>query len=280
MKKFTLFFSAMLIGIMNFTNAFAANNQLSNADYDVTSLEMSNLKVQSNDGYEALEASDELSGITVLLGVYPDGHLHEGSTIDWSGTELPILEGSIIKSYDEELETDIYKGIVVVEFFGGKLGLDLTMYAKKVKSVKINIVEATAEVIEKIGVLRFTAEWEGYPVIVSIAGYEETDKKEYNGSQISEIQIGNFDNWYDFAMADNVVVYKNGDDFTVKGLYTSLATETPYDVTLTTKSSYETETRVNNVGNTIAPTKMIKNGQIIIQSNGLYYNILGSTIKK
>lgn len=280
MKKFTLFISAMLIGVMNLNNAFAANNQLSNTNYNVISIEMSNLRVQDNDGFEFLEASDEQYGITVSLGVFPDGHLHEGSSVLYDNTELPILEGSISKTFDEERDTHVYKGIIVVEFSGESLGLDLTMYAKKVSAVKINIIEATAEVIAKIGVLRFTAEWEGYPVVLSIADYEEADVKEYNASQISEIQIGNFDNWYDFALADNVIVYKTGDDFLVKGLYTSLATDIPYEVMLTTKSSFDTETSINNISNTIASTKIIKNGQIIIQSNGVYYNILGSIVRK
>lgn len=277
MRRIKLFVSTMFIAMIGILNTYAINNELLDSDYEIVSLEMSNLKVQQNDGFEVLEASNQTSGVAVLLGVYPDGHLHEGSSVDWNSIELSILEGSITKSFDEELDTDVYTGIIVVELSGEKLGLDLKMYAQEGNAVEISIVNATVEVVEKIGVIRFTAEWEGYPVQISVAEYEDLDVKEYVGAQISEIQIGNFDNWYDFALADAVTVYKNGNDYMLEGLYTSWATQVSYKVKVTTSSSFTTD--LETINTTINPTVLMKNGQIVIRHNDKYYNILGNVVE-
>ena len=278
MRKIKLFVSLLFIAMIGIVNAHAVNNELlDSVDYDIISLEMRDLQVQQKIGFEALKASDKVTGVAVVLGVYPDGQLHASSRINWNDTKLTILEGSITKSFDEELDTDVYTGLIVVEFSEEKLGLDLKMYYKEVEDVEINIVDATVEVIEKIGVIRFTAEWEGYPVQISVAEYEDMDVKEYVGDQISEIQIGNFDNWYDFALADTVTIYKTGSDYTLEGLYTSMATQVSYKVKVTASSGVTTN--VETINTTINPTVLIKNGQILIKYNDTYYNILGNVVE-
>lgn len=278
MRKIKLFVSSLFIAMMAIVNAYAVNNELLDSDdYDIASLEMRDLIVQQETGFETLKASDKTLGITVVLGVYPDGHLHESSSITWNDTELSIVEGSITKYFDEELDTDVYKGLIVVEFEEGKLGLDLKMYYKEVPDVEINIVDATVEVMEKIGVIKFTAEWEGYPVLVSVAEYEDVDVKEYVGDQISEIQIGNFDNWYDFALAETVTIYKNGSDYTLEGRYTSLATQVSYKVKVTTSDGDTSD--LETIKTAINPAVLMKNGQILIKSNDTYYNILGNVVE-
>ena len=278
MRKFKLFVSLLFIAMIATINAYAVNNELSDSvDYDIISLEMRDLQVQPKNGFEALKASDKVTGVAVVLGVYPDGQLHTSSRINWNDTKLTILEGSITKSFDEELDTNVYTGLIVVEFEEEKLGLDLKMYYKEVEDVEINIVDATVEVIEKIGVIRFTAEWEGYPVQISVAEYEDMDVKEYVGDQISEIQIGNFDNWYDFALADTVTINKTGSDYTLEGLYTSMATQVSYKVKVTASSGITTNVETTNTN--AIPTILLKNGQIIIKHNDTYYNILGNVVE-
>ena len=278
MRKIKLFVSLLFIAMIGIVNAYAVNNELlDSVDYDIISLEMRDLQVQQENGFEALEASDKVTGIAVVLGVYPDGQLHASSRITWEETKLTILEGSITKSFDEELDTDVYTGLIVVEFEENKLGLDLKMYYKEVEDVEINIADATVEVIEKIGVIRFTAEWEGYPVQISVAEYENVDVKEYVGDQISEIQIGDFDNWYDFALANTVTIYKNGSDYMLEGLYTSWATQVSYNVKVTTSSSSTSD--LETINTIINPTVLMKNGQIIIKHEDKYYNILGNVVE-
>ena len=277
MGKIKLFVASLFIAMMATINAYAVNNELLDTDYEIVSLEMRDLQVQPKNGFEALKASDKVTGVAVVLGVYPDGQLHASSRINWNDTQLTILEGSITKSFDEELDTDVYTGLIVVEFEAEKLGLDLKMYYKEEQAVEIGIVNATVEVIEKIGVIRFIAEWEGYPVLISVAEYENVDVKEYVGSQISEIQIGNLDNWYDFALADAVTIHKNGSDYTLEGLYTSMATQVSYNVKVTTSSSFATD--LETITTNINPTVLMKNGQVIIKHNDKCYNILGNVVE-
>ena len=199
-------------------------------EYETMPIEMTNLEVQDMGEFVLLSASDlNMTGISVTLGVYADGHLHEGSVVDWNGTELPIVEGTITKTVDAE-KGDVYAGLVVVEFGGNKMGLDLTMYSAAVEAVEVFAEGATVVVNEATGTLELTTTWEGYPVLVTVAGYEEADFKEYEGAQISELTIGDDDNWYDFAVADVVAVIKDGNTVSLEGEYTSWATGATYYV--------------------------------------------------
>ena len=199
-------------------------------DYEIMPIEMTNLEVQDMGEFVLLQASDpNMTGISVMLGVYADGHLHEGSAVDWMGTELPIVEGNITKTVDAE-KGDVYAGLVVVRFGEGLMGLDLTMYSAAVEAIEVLASNAEVAVNEATGTLEFTAEWEGYPVLVTVAGYEEAEFKEYEGAQISELTIGDDDNWYDFAVADAVAVFKEGNVFSIEGEYTSWATGVTYYV--------------------------------------------------
>jgi hypothetical protein len=103
------------------------------------------------------------------------------------------------------------------------------------------------------------------------------DVKEYAGDQISEIQIGNFDNWYDFALADAVTIHKNGSDYTLEGLYTSMATQVSYNVKVTTSSNFTTD--LETITTNINPTVLMKNGQIIIKHEDKYYDVLGNVVE-
>ena len=199
-------------------------------DYEIMPIEMTNLEVQDMGEFVFLQASDlNMTGISVMLGVYADGHLHEGSAVDWNGTELPIVEGNITKTVDEE-KGDVYAGLVVVEFGEGKMGLDLTMYSAAVEAIEVFASDAKVVINESTGTLEFTTTWEGYPVLVTVAGYEDAEFKEYEGAQISELTIGDDDNWYDFAVANVVAVIKDGNTFSIEGEYTSWATGATYYV--------------------------------------------------
>ncbi len=199
-------------------------------DYEIMPIEMTNLEVQDMGEFVLLQASDlSMTGISVTLGVYADGHLHEGSAVDWNGTELPIVEGNITKTVDAE-KGDVYAGLVVVEFGEGKMGLDLTMYSAAVEAIEVFASDAEVVINESTGTLEFTTTWEGYPVLVTVAGYEDVEFKEYEGAQISELTIGDDDNWYDFAVANVVAVIKDGNTFSIEGEYTSWATGATYYV--------------------------------------------------
>ena len=200
---------------------------------------MSNLAVTPMGDFDLLEASDDMMGLSVTLGVYADGSLHPASAVLFNGEELTIVEGNVTKAYNDEVAADVYTARLVVEFMGGKLGLELLMYAgASASEIEVAIEGAEVEVVEATGTLQFTATWTDsttmvtYPVLVTVAGYEEAEFKEYEGAQISELTIGDDDNWFDFAVADAVAVFKDGNAFALEGEYTSWATGTTYYVAI------------------------------------------------
>ena len=230
-------------------NALNSNNVPVHVVYDATAAVeeeieyetfiMSNLAVTNMGDFDLLEASDDMNGLAATLGVYADGSLHPASAITFMGEELTIVEGNVTKAYNEEVATDVYTARLVVEFMGSKLGLELLMYAgASASEIEVVIEGAEATVDEATGVLQFTATWTDsttmvtYPVLLTVAGFEDVDFKEYEGAQISELQIGDDDNWFDFAVADAVAVFKDGNAVALEGEYTSWATGTTYYVAI------------------------------------------------
>lgn len=232
--------------------------------------ELTNLIITPMEDFELLEASYEDLELYVVLGVYEDGSLHEESAIELLGAATPILSGNCTKAYSEDLGTDVYTARVVVSFNGGKLGLELTMYGA---STELIITEATATVVEATGVLELKAVWEEYPVLLSVAGYEEAEYKEYEAPQVSELTIGDDDNWFDYAVANVVAVAQEDNEIIIEGEYNSAATGTTYNVI-----AFATMlgTGVEDITVQVTAVKVIKNGQLIINKGNLEYNAIGT----
>ena len=217
--------------------------------------ELTNLSVTPMGAFDLLEASDDMIGLSVTLGyVLADSSLMDGSAVELNGTDLPIVEGTITKTYSEELATDVYVARLVVEWMDSKMGLELTMYATAAaEPVSVEIEGAEVTINEGTGTLEFTATWTDsetattYPVRVTVAGYEEAEFKEYEGAQISELQIGGDaedDPWLDFAVANAVAVFKDGNVFSLEGEYTSWNTGTTYYVMIEGEIESEEEPEV------------------------------------
>lgn len=234
--------------------------------------ELTNLIITPMEDFELLEASYEDLELYVVLGVYEDGSLHEESAIELLGAATPILSGNCTKAYSEDLGTDVYTARVVVSFNGGKLGLELTMYGA---STELIITEATATVVEATGVLELKAVWEEYPVLLSVAGYEEAEYKEYEAPQVSELTIGDDDNWFDYAVANVVTVAQEDNEIIVEGEYSSAATGTTYNVIV---FAITVETAVDNISTNVKAIKVIKNGQLIINKGNIEYNAVGTKL--
>ena len=173
----------------------------------------------------------------------------ESSLMTFGGLELTVTEGKIAQATDEE-KGKVYTGRVIAsaeeEGEVMLIALDLVMYSTP--AVEVMIEGATARVDEETGALVLNAEWtyEGvtYPVFVSVAGYEDVEFVEYEGPQVSEIQIGDDDNWLDWAVADAVAVTTEGETIVLTGAYTSYATGTTYNVTITATISTEEKPEV------------------------------------
>ena len=157
----------------------------------------------------------------------------ENSLMTFGGLELTVTEGKIAQATDEE-KGKVYTGRIIasVEEEGEVMlvALDLVMYSTP--AVEVMVSGATARVDEETGSLVLNAEWtkDGvtYPVFVYVAGYENVEDKMYEGAQISELQIGDDDNWYDFAVSNSIWVGTYGQDIIVNGVYTSWATGATY----------------------------------------------------
>ena len=176
----------------------------------------------------------------------------ESSLMTFGGIELTVVEGTIAQTTDPE-KGQVYAGRVIAsaeeEGEVMLIALDLVMYSTP--AVEVMIEGATARVDEETGALVLNAEWtyEGvtYPVFVSVAGYEDVEFKEYEGAQISELQIGSDDEngaWLDFAVANAVAVTTEGETIVLTGAYTSYATGTTYNVTITATISTEEKPEV------------------------------------
>ena len=245
---------------------------------------MTNLEVQEMGELVVLTASDELNtGLNVTLAINKDGSINEMSYASiisgWMETELPILEGTITKTYSEELATDVYSGLVVVEYSGAKLGLNLTMYATP--AIDVVIENATITVEEKsdgVGgtyeLINVSAPW-GESTLV-IEGIEKNHK---GFVQIKEIFIvDGEEDWY-IWMCQDAVVATVDDVLTVTGKFKNNFIGATYNVTISGTLPHGPGTALENATVTIKTVKMIKNNQLIIRKGDVEYNANGQLIK-
>ena len=262
----------------------AASKYAFELDYEVMDITMTNLEVEEMGEVVVLTASDdENTGLNVTLAINKDGSINEMSYASiiagWMETELPILEGTITKTYSEELATDVYSGLVVVEYSGAKLGLNLTMYATP--AIDVVIEDATITVEEEsdgVGgtyeLINVSAPW-GESTLV-IEGIEKNHK---GFVQIKEIFIvDGEEDWY-IWMCQDAVVATVDDVLTVTGKFKNNFVGATYNVTISGTLPQGPGTAIENTTVTIKPVKMIKNNQLIIRKGDVEYNVQGQVIK-
>ena len=238
-------------------------------------LEMTNLVVTPLEGGAVmLEASNDLYGVAVTLAVMADGTVDPSSVVDFYG-ECPVISGNITKTYSESLKTDVYEGIVIFDMMGSKLALELTMYS--LPAIDVEITAAVASVLPE-GALQLLGNWGELPVSVKVAGYEEAASKEYEGPQVGEFEILTEDENADFGAANIVLVTKEGNNVTVEGVFSSYNTGKKYNVTISGAFA-AVEAGVENLDTTVAPAKVMVNGQLVIIKDGVNYNAVGTIVK-
>ena len=211
-------------------------------ELEVMDIEMTNLVVQEMEDFVVLTASDDSNtGLNVMLAVNEDGSLAADSYMamvqGWNEVELPIVEGKITKAYNEELATDVYSGLVVVEFMEGKLGLNLTMYAKPVVATDVVVTDATITVeTEDDGVggtyeiINIAANWNG-----SVLKIEGVEKAHEGFIQITEtFVVDGEEDWY-IWMCMNGVITTVDNVLTVTGEFKNNWTGDVYNVTISGK---------------------------------------------
>ena len=256
-------------------------------EYDVMDITMTNLVVEEMAGFLVLTASDdENTGLNVMLALNADGSINTEFSYmtliqGWSETELPISEGKITKAYNEELATDVYTGLVVVEYGEGLLGLNLTMYAKPVVVTDVVVTDATITVeIEDDGMggtyenITVSANWNE-----SILVIEGVEKAHEGFIQIKEtFEVDGEEDWY-IWMCMNGVIKTVDNVLTVKGEFKNNWTGDVYNVTISGKLPEGPTVGLENLDTTVAPAKAIVNGQLVIVKDGVQYNATGAVVK-
>ena len=280
------------------TTPAASQYAFQNIEYDTMEITMTNLEVAEMGGYLVLTASDEMeTGLNVMLALNEDGSVSEMSYASiisgWMETELPIVEGNITKTYSEELATDVYSGLVVVEYNEGYLGLDLTMYYVAPEYTDIVITNATVtEDVRDLGwgdetytVLKLESTWsdgvETYPVLVEVNDY---DLSVVEGTAVVSVTIGGWgdeDPWLGSAEGEMAYTIVDGVITLTGKLDNPSAWPAPvyWNLTISGSLSQGPGTALDNVDVEAKTIKMIKNGQLIIIKNGVQYNVQGQVIK-
>ena len=246
--------------------------QLEGEAVEYTKIEMSNLVVTPYGEYDLLEASDAMTGIAVMLGVDADGKLVEGSEVTWNGTSMTILSSGVFtKAYNDELATDVYNGKLVIEFYGEEMGLDLYMYGTgAASSVDVVITDANITV-DEWGSYLVSAPWEDGILTI------EVSDTEYEGFMMLEYTITE-DDWY-IWMAYTATVTTVDNVMTIEGEFTDNYTGTTYNVTISGNLPNGTGTGLEDATVTIKAVKKIQNGQLIIEKDGVQYNVNGAIVK-
>ena len=248
---------------------------------------LDNLEFTDNGDFYVLYATISDYNLELTFGVNTaDGTLMDASTIVFGGEVLPIVSSEpVTVEFNEEVQTNVYTVRVVVEMRDGKVGFEFIMYTAadsgdSTEPVTIAVVGATASVSND-GWLVINGTWNELPFVLKVAGYEDTPYKEYTGTQVGEMEFGEWGvTESDFGFADAVTVIKNGDNLDIMGTFESLSSGTTYNVSVSASfAAVDPETAVDNINASVAPAKMIVNGQLIIVKDGVKFNAAGAVVK-
>ena len=213
------------------------------------------------------------------------------SSIAVMGSDATFIEGY---AYEVDAFTPSAKAVVRCEWNGMLLEFHLTMTAEPMEATVVVVENAVVE-IEKYLLwgdmydyaLTMSGEWVNpadgltYPVLVEVPVYypEATEPSEI----MSTVTVGGWDDndpWLGFGEGTLTVTTENISDgqklITAKGIVQNPMAGVAIDITISGKLI---PSALENVETTVAPVKVIKNGQLIIIKNGVEYNVQGAVIK-
>ena len=271
--------NTLVITLVADATVYSFELKVSEDDVAYTTVEISNLVVTPYGAYDLLEGEDSYTGISVVLGVDAEGNVIEGSEVSWYNSSLPIISSTTItKFYSEELATDVYTGKVIVEFYGEPMGLDLTMYNGGGSNEVIDVIVTDAQFTvdtypDGMGgtyqVVDMVAQWGDGEL--SVMGLD----LEFEGfMMISYETEDDFFSW----MSYSATVTTENNVVTIAGEFDCMYTGNTYNVNISGKLPGD-GTGLENIQVEAKPVKMIKNGQLIIEKNGVQYNVNGAVVK-
>ena len=213
------------------------------------------------------------------------------SSIAVMGSDATFIEGY---AYEVDAFTPSAKAVVRCEWNGMLLEFHLTMTAAPLEATVVVVENALVE-IEKYLLwgdmydyaLKMSGEWVNpedgltYPVLVEVPVYypEATEPSEI----MSTVTVGGWgdnDPWLGFGEGTLTVTTENISDgqklITATGIVQNPMAGVAIDITISGKII---PNALENVETTVAPVKVIKNGQLIIIKNGVEYNVQGAVIK-
>ena len=213
------------------------------------------------------------------------------SSIAVMGSDATFIEGY---AYEVDAFTPSAKAVVRCEWNGMLLEFHLTMTAAPLEATVVVVENALVE-IEKYLLwgdmydyaLKMSGEWVNpedgltYPVLVEVPVYypEATEPSEI----MSTVTVGGWDDndpWLGFGEGTLTVTTENISDgqklITATGIVQNPMAGVAIDITISGKII---PNALENVETTVAPVKVIKNGQLIIIKNGVEYNVQGAVIK-
>ena len=205
------------------------------------------------------------------------------STISVLGSEATFIDGVASVDGIEQTAT----AVVHCTWNGMALEFHLTMSAAPLEATKV-VVENAAIEIEKVLLwgdmydytLKMTGVWtnEGidYPVLVEVPVYypEATEPYEIY-STVTVGGMGDDDPWLGFGEG-YLTITPEGQKITAAGIVENSWAGIAIDITI---SGTITPTGLENATVTVKPVKMIKNGQLIIEKDGVQYNVNGAIVK-
>ena len=208
------------------------------------------------------------------------------SSVSIMGTEATFVEGTV---FEVDAFAPSAKAIVRCEWNGQNIELHLTMSAAPMEATVVIVENAVVEV-EKFIIfgddydysLKMTGVWHNeedgldYPVLVEVPVYypEATEPSEIT----STVTVGGWeddDPWLGFGEGTLTVTTVDG-VVTAAGIVQNPAAGIAIDITISGK--LET-TALENLQVTVKPVKMIQNGQLIIEKDGVQYNANGAIVK-
>ncbi len=116
--------------------------------------------------------------------------------------------------------------------------------------------------------------WGDKPVAISLSKFEEVPSKVYPSAIFT---CGEGDDLFFLTGAAEATI--EGELLTVTGVFNQKSTSQIYDVIISGKLPTDPGTGVDDINTTVAPTKVMKNGQLIIIKDGVEYSAQGAVVK-
>ena len=260
-----------------------ANFKEAEPEYNVEEDEITNLEID-------LESMCIIGGPSAQFGVDVflvlteqnlDGTwaLSDESSVAIQGVDATFIDGY---AYDIDVDAPAVKVVLHVEFGGTKYELQIDMTSKPVVIEIADAIVSKEEYPNGMGGTytnwTMDGQWSDsettYPVLVDMPAFDPTIVE---ADMMVTIQIGSWlDVFYGAAeglvhvtVAENVV--------TLTGTLTSYTAGT-WEVTIS-GTLPAVPSALDNLNTTVAPVKMIENGQLIIVKDGVQYNAQGAILK-